>query len=79
MPSIIAGARALGSRACKFARLSKRYQFAGLDETEARKLAARFLYNQLVQRVREPNEVMSTLRPTGTPDPVTTITLRKPE
>src|SRR5712692_5583494 len=66
-PSIIAGARALGEQGLQFARLSKRYQFAGLDETEARKLAARFLYNQLVQRVREPNEVMSTLRPTGTP------------
>ncbi len=75
-PSILAGARVLGEERLEFARLSRRYQFVGLAEPEARKIAARFLYNKVVQRVREPNEVMSTLRPSGHPDPVATVTLR---
>ena len=74
-PSILAGARALGENGLEFARLSRRYQFVGLEEAEARKLAARFLYNQIVERVRELGEVVTTLRPTGTPDPVHTISL----
>jgi phosphoribosylformylglycinamidine synthase len=74
-PSILAGARALGETGLEFARLSRRYQFTGLDEAEARKLAARFLYNKVVERVRDPQEVVTTLRPTGTPDPVHTISL----
>ena len=72
-PSILAGARALGEGGLEFARLSRRYQFWGLDESEARGIAARFLYNHVVERIREPNEVLTTLRPTGNPDPVATI------
>ena len=74
-PSILAGAHALGEAGLEFARLSRRYQFWGLDEREARKVAARFLYNHVVERVREPNEPVTTLRPSGKPDPVTTISL----
>ena len=72
-PSILAGARALGESGLEFARLSRRYQFWGVDETEARGIAARYLYNHVVERIREPNEVVTTLRPTGEPDPVSTI------
>jgi phosphoribosylformylglycinamidine synthase II len=75
-PSILAGARALGETGLEFARLSKRYQFVGLDVEEARQIAARFLYNKIVERVREPGERFVTLRPTGNPDPVTTVSLR---
>jgi phosphoribosylformylglycinamidine synthase subunit PurSL len=75
-PSILEGAHALGETGLEFARLSRRYQFTGLDESEARKLASRFLYNKIVERVREPNEVVETLQPTGTPDPITEIILR---
>jgi phosphoribosylformylglycinamidine synthase len=75
-PSILAGAKALGENGLDFARLSKRYQFVGLGETEARRIAARFLYNKVVERLREPDEVVSTLRPTGNPDPVRTVSLR---
>ncbi len=75
-PSILAGARALGENGLEFARLSKRYQFVGLGEGEARRIAARFLYNKVVERLREPQEVVSTLRPTGNPDPVRTVPLR---
>jgi len=74
-PSILAGARELGETGLEFARLSKRYQFVGLNESEAKKLAARFLYNKVVERIREPNEVVSTLRPAGNPDPVATVAL----
>lgn len=74
-PSILAAARALGEGGLEFARLSKRYQFAGLQESVARKIAARFLYNKIVERVREPNETAATLRPSGKPDPVTSIAL----
>src|SRR6266568_4413604 len=73
--SILAGARALGETGLVFARLSRRYQFVGLDAGEARKAAARFLYNHVVERVREPGEVVTSLRPTGTPDPVTSVSL----
>jgi phosphoribosylformylglycinamidine synthase len=72
-PSILAGARALGEVGLEFARLSRRYQFWGLEESEARGISARFLYNHVVERIREPNEVVTTLRPTGNPDPVATI------
>jgi len=75
-PSILAAARALGENGLEFARLSKRYQFVGLNEGEARKLAARFLYNKVVERIREPNEVVETLRPVGNPDPVAPVALR---
>jgi phosphoribosylformylglycinamidine synthase subunit PurSL len=75
-PSILAGARALGEDGLEFARLSKRYQFVGLEADEAKKIAARFLYNKVVERVRKPHERFITLRPTGEPDPSSTISLR---
>lgn len=75
-PSILEGAHALGETGLQFARLSRRYQFTGLEESEARKLASRFLYNKIVERVREPGEVVETLLPAGRPDPVTEISLR---
>ncbi|HEX5413193.1 MAG TPA: AIR synthase-related protein [Terriglobia bacterium] len=75
-PSILEGAHALGETGLLFARLSRRYQFTGLEESEARKLASRFLYNKIVERVREPGELVETLLPSGRPDPVTEISLR---
>jgi phosphoribosylformylglycinamidine synthase len=75
-PSILAGAHALGEEGLQFARLSRRYQFCGLDEPEARSLAARFLYNKVVERIREPHEAVTTLQPSGKPDPVGTVSLR---
>ncbi len=74
-PSILAGARALGENGLEFTRLSKRYQFIGLEEQVARKIAARFLYNKIVERVREPHETVTTLHPTGKPDPVMSVAL----
>lgn len=74
-PSILEGAHALGETGLKFARLSRRYQFTGLDESDAHKLASRFLYNKIVECVRAPGEVVTTLQPTGKPDPVTEISL----
>ena len=74
-PSILEAALALGETGLQFARLSRRYQFPGLDEAEARRLAARFLYNKIVERVREPGETVATLHPTGKPDPVARISL----
>lgn len=75
-PSILAGAHALGETGLEFARLSRRYQFCGLDESEAKAVAARFLYNKVVERIREQDEVVVTLRPSGKPDPVGTVSLR---
>jgi len=74
-PSILAGARALGENGLEFARLSRRYQFVGLGESEARRIAARFLYNKVVERVREPGEAVTTLRPAGNPDEVQPVSL----
>jgi phosphoribosylformylglycinamidine synthase subunit PurSL len=75
--SILAGARALGEDGLVFARLSRRYQFVGLDRAEAQNAAARFLYNRVVERVREPGEAVTSLRPTGVPEPVRTVGLLK--
>jgi len=75
-PSILAGAHALGEDGLQFARLSRRYQLCGLDHVEAKSLAARFLYNKIVERVREPQEAVATLQPTGKPDSVGTVSLR---
>ena len=74
-PSILAGARALGQNGLEFARLSRRYQFVGLTAAQAREAAGHFLYNAVVERVREQGEVWATLRPTGRPDPVRSISL----
>jgi len=74
-PSILTGARALGQPGLEFARLSRRYQFIGLDASQANEAASRFLFNPIVQRVRAPGETWSTLRPSGQPDPVRSITL----
>jgi phosphoribosylformylglycinamidine synthase II len=73
-PSLMAGARALGQN-LDFARLSRRYQFVGLGDEGAREAAARFLYNPVVERVREADEVWTSLRPSGDPDPVRSVTL----
>ena len=78
-PSILAGAQALGESGLQFARLSRRYQFCGLDEAEAKSLAARFLYNKIVERIREPHEVVTTLQPSGKPDPVGTVSFARPQ
>jgi phosphoribosylformylglycinamidine synthase subunit PurSL len=74
-PSILVAARALGQAKLEFARLSRRYQFAGLTDADACAAAAHFLYNPVVERVREPGETWVTLRPSGRPDPVRTVTL----
>jgi len=75
-PSILAGAHALGEGGLQFARLSRRYQFCGLDGGEAKTLAARFMYNKIVERIREPHETVTTLQPSGKPDPVGLVSLR---
>lgn len=74
-PSILTGARALGQPGLEFARLSRRYQFIGLEASQANEAASRFLYNPVVQRVRAPGETWSTLRPSGQPDPLREVTL----
>ncbi len=74
-PSILTAARALGENGIQWARLTKRYQFFGVDDREARALAGRFLFNKIVQRILSPNESVRALRPAGEPDPVTTVSL----
>ncbi len=75
-PSILEGAHALGETGLEFARLARRFQFQGLSATEARMAAERFLFNKIVERIYEPGVVMVTLRPSGQPDPPTTVSLR---
>ncbi len=74
-PSILAAAHSLGETGLEFARLSRRYQFLGIDALQARKLAERFLFNKIVERIREPGDVVVSLRPTGEPDPVRLVSL----
>ncbi|MGH9356755.1 MAG: AIR synthase-related protein, partial [Terriglobia bacterium] len=74
-PSILIAAHALGEDGLEFARLSRRYQFLGMDESQARKLAERFLFNKVVERICEPGEAAVSLRPIGAADPVTRVSL----
>jgi phosphoribosylformylglycinamidine synthase len=74
-PSILAAARLLGEEKLEFVRLSRRYQFTGISEAEAHNLAARFLFNRVVECVRQPDEVVLSLRPAGTPEPVASASL----
>jgi phosphoribosylformylglycinamidine synthase subunit PurSL len=74
-PSLLAAAKALGEDRLEFARLSKRYQFVGITEGEAHQLVRRFLFNAVVQRIREPGDRPQTLRPAGQPDLVRTVPL----
>lgn len=74
-PSILEGARALGVEHLEWARLSHRYQFCGISEEEARRIAEEELYNPVVQEIIPPDRVWDTLRPTGTPEPVRFISL----
>lgn len=74
-PSILAAASTLGESGLEFARLSKRYQFTGISESEARSIAERFLFNKVVERIRDPGEKVTALRPTGEPEDVKTISL----
>ena len=74
-PSILAAARALGEESLEFARLSRRYQFLGIDASQARKLVERFLFNKVVERIREPKEEVVSLHPAGEPEAAVTITL----
>lgn len=74
-PSIITAARALGESGLEFARLSKRYQFIGTEKNTARQLAQRFLFNNIVEHIREAGERPQSIRPTGEPEPVQSISL----
>ncbi|HEV2500947.1 MAG TPA: phosphoribosylformylglycinamidine synthase subunit PurS [Terriglobia bacterium] len=74
-PSILAAAKALGEDGLEFARLSKRYQLTGISEREARGIAERFLFNKVVERIRDLGESVLALRPTGDPDSVEMIQL----
>lgn len=74
-PSILAAAHALGEDGIEFARLSRRYQFSGIDAAEAKGIAERFLFNKVVERIRDPGETPKTLRPSGEPDTVRGISL----
>jgi len=74
--SILSAAWALGQEGLSWARLALRYQFQGLSAEEAMALAADSLYNQVVQEVIPPGHVFVSLRPSGEPDPVRSITLR---
>ncbi|MGH9430493.1 MAG: AIR synthase-related protein [Terriglobia bacterium] len=74
-PSILAGARALGEKRLIFARLSRRFQFVGISQAEARSIAERYLFNKVVERLREPGEVVRSLLPSGAPDAVGSVSL----
>ncbi|HEX5481222.1 MAG TPA: AIR synthase-related protein, partial [Terriglobia bacterium] len=74
-PSILEAAHALGETGLEFARLSRRYQFFGIEKGEAQKIAERFLFNKVVERIRPPGEKVHSLRPMGEPDPIAKISL----
>ena len=74
-PSILAGARVLGQDGLIWARLALRYQLAGVTESEANDIARAALFNPVVQEIVEPGRRFDTLRPSGEPDPVRSISL----
>jgi phosphoribosylformylglycinamidine synthase II len=74
--SILTGARALGEDGLVFARLSRRFQFVGIGAPEAQHIAERFLFNKVVERLRDPDEAVYSLLPSGSPDPVSFVSLK---
>ena len=74
-PSILEGVRALGYGGIVWARLALRYQLSGLSDAEAQEIARSTLFNPVVQEIVEPGRRFETLRPTGEPDPVRSISL----
>ncbi len=73
--SILRGAASLNVASLKWARISHRYQFAGLNEDEAHEIVLHYLYNPQVQVLIGPHEVWDTLKPRGETGPVETIRL----
>ena len=74
--SIIRGAESLGVFGLEWARISTRYQFIGLTETQARKIVFHYLYNPQVQDLISPEKPWDTLKPRGKTGPVESISLK---
>jgi phosphoribosylformylglycinamidine synthase II len=74
--SILDGARALRQKDVLWARAGLRYQFKGLCEEEAKKLAKHNVFSSVVQRLIDGRVQWSSLRPLGEPDQVRHITLQ---
>jgi len=75
LPSVIRGANALGVDNLEWVRIFHRYQFQGIDNETALKIAERYLYNPQVQIIVSENQKWDTLKPRGEPGPVESISL----
>jgi phosphoribosylformylglycinamidine synthase len=75
LPSILRGARSLGIKELTWARIAHRYQFIGIDSSEADHIVNRYLYNPQVQIIIKPGEEWNTLHPQGKSGPVEKIIL----
>jgi len=73
--SILEGARAVGTDGVKWARLNYRYQFVGVSEEEAERIAQDELYNPVIQKILR--EEWDSLLPSGESDPVRKIDLSR--
>ncbi len=75
LPSVLRGAEALGVKGLEWVRLAHRYQFTGIDPSEARSIMERYLYNPQVQVIIAEDETWDTLKPQGEAGPVLSIPL----
>jgi phosphoribosylformylglycinamidine synthase len=75
LPSILRGARALGVNELQWVRIAHRYQFQGIEPSEAEQIVTRYLYNPQVQILISPRDEWKTLKPRGEAGPVERISL----
>jgi len=74
--SILEATNAMSITSVYWARLSLRYQLKGVDPETAEKIVKLFLYNEVVQTIIPPDHTWTQLRPTGTPAPLQTVSLK---
>ncbi|MFO7890067.1 MAG: AIR synthase-related protein [bacterium] len=76
LPSILRGSEDLGVSGIEWVRIAHRYQFKGIDTTQAEEIVKRYLYNPQVETIIKSGEEWDTLKPVGSTGPVTKVDLR---
>ncbi|MFH1941661.1 MAG: AIR synthase-related protein [bacterium] len=76
LPSVLRGTRAMGIENLSWVRIAHRYQFLGVDESAAKQIVTRYLYNPQVQVIITPKDRWTTLKPQGQAGPVEKIPLK---
>lgn len=75
-PSILEGAKALGEDELTWVKVGCRYQFKGVDESDARLIVKEHLFSPEVQILVDEDVKLASWKPGGQPDPVRRISFK---